>query len=1032
MHPSPPSVTAIVVAHDGARWLKETLRGVLHQTRRLDRAVGVDNGSRDGGAAMLTEAFGAGSVLTLPRSTGFGEAVAAALEKLPRTGGQEWIWLLHDDCVPDPGALAALLRAAADDKKATVLGPKLRDWLDRRMLLEVGVTVDRSGRRDTGLEPREYDQGQHDGTRRVLSVSTAGMLIRRDVWDELGGLDPDLPLFRDDLDLCWRATAAGHHVLNVTEAVAWHAEASARRRRRITASTDHPRRLDRRNAMFVIMANLPFRSMLWSLLRNTVGSLLRTLLLLLAKQPANALDEIVALGSLLGSPRRLMRARKARRKARKQGHPAVRKLFTPTGAAYRRLADMIQGYLSGAGPIDAAGRHHAMLADPAAQEEGDELLTDDAGLLRRAFGNPGVLIFLALVAVAVAAERPLLTGDLLGGGALVPVAGGAEDLWRLYTSGHHAAGLGSTGWAPPYVAIIAGLSTVLLGKTWLAVSVLLLGCVPLAGLSAYLATRTMISHRLARAWLAASYALLPVATGAVAAGRLGTAVVLVLLPPCAALAATVLLGDRRRARRAAWRLGLLLAVATAFVPLMYVLAGALAALAAATFGRRRRGVGGSLGVALAVPLVLLFPWLAGVAADPGRLLLEAGLHRSGLADPRLPAGSLLLLGPGGPGVPPFWATAGLVATAFAALLYRRHQKVAVAGWGVALLGLAAALVAARVPVDGIPAWPGVPLALAAIGLVVAAALTGQRVIELYRAGGARRAAAALMAAVACATPVLVAGLWVTEGVPGPLRRGVPSAIGDFAAATSTGGEGTVVLRPRDAARPDGGLLFTVLRGRPPLIGEPELPAPEAVRTRLTDAVAGVVSGRGGEDALILATFGVRFVAAPAPVSERVRLPLDSDPALARVNLSPAGGLWRLVRPLGRTYLLAPDGGRAAVPPAEITGDRVTVAVPPGPAGRTLVLAEPAGGWTATAGGTALAARAVDGWAQGFAVPPAGGRVTIEFDRFWHRAWLWAQLALVLLVLVLAAPGGRRTEAVVEEPAPAPAPVEREREEVLVR
>lgn len=194
-----------------------------------------------------------------------------------------------------------------------------------------------------------------------------------------------------------------------------------------------------------------------------------------------------------------------------------------------------------------------------------------------------MLLFLALAVVTLIAERGLIGGARLGGGALVPVTGGSSDLWDLYLEGYHQAGLGSDAWAPPYVAVLAALSSVLFGKVWLAVSVLLLGSVPLAGFSAYVATRSMIPGRWTRIWLASSYALLPVATGAVAAGRLGTAVVFVLLPLYAALATTLLSGEDRRARRAAWGLGLLLAVGTAFAPLVYPLTLVLGALAALAF-----------------------------------------------------------------------------------------------------------------------------------------------------------------------------------------------------------------------------------------------------------------------------------------------------------------------------------------------------------------------------------------------------------------------------------------------------------------
>ncbi|KPC86047.1 hypothetical protein ADL35_12875, partial [Streptomyces sp. NRRL WC-3753] len=59
------------------------------------------------------------------------------------------------------------------------------------------------------------------------------MLIRRDVYEELGGFDRALPLMRDDVDLCWRAQAAGHRVLIAPDAVLRHAEAASRERRTV-------------------------------------------------------------------------------------------------------------------------------------------------------------------------------------------------------------------------------------------------------------------------------------------------------------------------------------------------------------------------------------------------------------------------------------------------------------------------------------------------------------------------------------------------------------------------------------------------------------------------------------------------------------------------------------------------------------------------------------------------------------------------------------------------------------------------------
>ena len=176
----------------------------------------------------------------------------------------EWIWLLHDDCEPAPDALEQMLRAASRNRSTAVLGPKLKDLADRQVLREAGVTVDRAGRRCTGIEPGEIDQGQHDGNRPVLAVSSAGMLIRRDVWDQVGGFDPNLPLMRDDLDFCWRVHAAGYDIRVITDAVVYHRDLSARQIRKAPAAGGHPRMADRRGALYVFAANVPFGPMLAS------------------------------------------------------------------------------------------------------------------------------------------------------------------------------------------------------------------------------------------------------------------------------------------------------------------------------------------------------------------------------------------------------------------------------------------------------------------------------------------------------------------------------------------------------------------------------------------------------------------------------------------------------------------------------------------------------------------------------------------------------------------------------------------------
>src|SRR3954453_13405494 len=202
-------VTAVLVSHDGARWLPDALAGLLGQERPVQNVMAADTGSADESAQLVTDALGVDRVLHLARRTGFGQAVEEAhrtapvltpdeltylkrpsgwdpvtrswrddaydMPELPHGEPVQWLWLLHDDCAPEPDARARLLRIVDADPRATVVGPKLRSWYDRRQLLEAGVSIANSGRRWTGVEGREQDKGENGKERAVRCVSTAGM-----------------------------------------------------------------------------------------------------------------------------------------------------------------------------------------------------------------------------------------------------------------------------------------------------------------------------------------------------------------------------------------------------------------------------------------------------------------------------------------------------------------------------------------------------------------------------------------------------------------------------------------------------------------------------------------------------------------------------------------------------------------------------------------------------------------------------------------------------------------------------------------
>ena len=131
-------VTAVLVAYNRRELLGESLEALAAQSRQVDRLVVVDNASTDGSAEVadaLVEAWGErGRVIHLAKNTGgaggFAVGIAAAVVD-PET---DWVWVMDDDTVPGPDALAGALatharylEGGADD--LAVMGSRVV-WID--------------------------------------------------------------------------------------------------------------------------------------------------------------------------------------------------------------------------------------------------------------------------------------------------------------------------------------------------------------------------------------------------------------------------------------------------------------------------------------------------------------------------------------------------------------------------------------------------------------------------------------------------------------------------------------------------------------------------------------------------------------------------------------------------------------------------------------------------------------------------------------------------------------------------------------
>ena len=813
-------------------------------------------------------------------------------------------------------------------------------------------------------------------------------------------------LFMEDMDFCWRVHAAGYRVRVITDAIAYHAQAASRHRRAVSVGR-RVRMLDRRNGLLALLGNLPMRPMVKAAAGNVLVSLQRIAFFLLAKRLAAAMDESSALISVLCHPVRLIRMRARRSRGRRAAYSRVR-ADLPSGRSARRVVEFVLSTMSRSQP-DTSGAHHAS-SDPT---EDDSMLVDN-GLGRRLLTSPSLLTFAALLAISLTVGRSLIGSGPLGGGALVPAWGGASNLWASYLQSFHPTGIGSTTAAPPWIAVIAAIATLLGGKAWLAIDVIVIGCVPLAGMTAMLAVRKVSTSPAVRVWASVTYALLPVATGIVASGRFGTAVAFIVLPLILAQVGRMITAAGPRATRAAWATGLLVAIGAAFVPLLWVVT-VIACLAAAIIYRATRpGLLRNLVIAALTPPVLLLPWSLTLFSHPADLLLEAGLPQSGAPVGSLPARALMLLSPGGPGLPPYWITAGLVVAALAALLAGRGRRLIAAGWGIAVFGLLIAVLASHLTVRSAAAgqivvWPGLPLALAALGLLLAAAVGAgalgrllARVKGLGAVASGRGPWAALLALVACSTPLLAAVAWLSTGVSGPIHPVSKPVVPELVAATA--GQGLQV-RTLVVSSSGGRVSYLLLRGPSPSMADTALTPPVDAQRALSGAVAALTTPGGGQaadQARLLAELDIGYVLVQAPVGNLLASALSNVSGLRLYSTTSSYTLWQLDTPPARVMVREPGGAVVAIPSGQVGVSGAAVPA----AGGTLLLSEPAGGWTASLNGHRLVEvpSPAGSWAQAFRLPKGGGKLSIGYSGFTRDLMLVVELLAFLVVVGLALPG----------------------------
>ncbi|WP_045877559.1 glycosyltransferase [Pseudofrankia sp. DC12] len=974
-------------------------------------------------------------------------AIVQALrsQTLPDRG---FVWLLDESSRPAPDALDRLLACAALDPGAAVLGP-------------TGVTVDRSGRRRSA-------PGEPLAVRDVLAVNRVGALVRASAWRLLDGPNP-LAGRADDLDLCWRAWRAGLRVVAVPSARMLPAQVGE-------PDAGTAGRVARTDALRVRVAQSGFWDTPAVVGSVVLAGLARTALALGRGRLRAAAVEALVLAGALADPARLWGLRRRSAPLRRVPARALRGLLprlarpglaprparaaAPATDRARHAFPSVQPpvllavLLTAAGcvltDLGRDGGRPAPLPRAAAQlwsAVWSGWLGPAGGLLGGPGPAPPWAPMLALMSSALGG-RPELAARVLVAATTV-LAGlvacrAAQTLGGLAARPWARAGLAACyALAPPVTAAARAGSLAAVGAC-VAAPVLLAAAVrALApaesrlGLPVSAGTEPGPAGTGWRSWWALAGALL-----------LGDACTPGLLPVAAVGLVAAVIAVRRRAEPAGpWR----------------------DRSSTGEPGRPRlgtRGLMGRVGVVLLVGCAPLLPALATAARGGPLGVLSVLLDEPSRAGVDAPAVGVFAA------VCAFAAALGGRAVRAGVVVC---WLVAAAGWVTGQDALAAAGMLAGVGLAwsarldrarprpapgprGRRAWPR-----GAVALLLSTVLAAGPILLFVRASGWLGRTP---------EPVSWGG---SDGLGAPTSGGA-AGDGSTAAADPSAAARTLVLRPSaggvtytltsgpgptlidsagDPSRPARAFLASVVADLSvgggwaasalPALGVDEIWLPTGTGADQPPA-NGATAGAAPRDA---AGFAQEVGGRTTFTAGGLVAALDATDGLERDQPRPDGYYWRLgpmAGPVAELRLLAPGPAagaevvagrearagtaRTAVAHRAATGPGTALAgltrapdgmsvdarVPRGPAGRLLVLAEPADpGWRATLAGRGLVPVTAWGWAQAFVVPAgSAGEVRVRYDHTEHRAWVLAEAAVAAAFLlsapVLALAGRGRREA----------------------
>ncbi len=212
----------IIVNFNGKSHLKNCLDSIFNNNYADYEIIIIDNGSTDKSVEFIKNTFAAklSKIRIVELKENFGPAKARN-EGVKISRGN-YIGFLDNDTEVDKDWIVEAIKGFQSFEEIAAIQCKLLLLKDKHRFDYAGEYLSSLGFLIQVAAYGEEDKGQYDFTNRILSAKSAGMFIKKSVFEHIGGFDEDFFIFMEETDLNWRCRLAGYEIVFWPQSIVYH------------------------------------------------------------------------------------------------------------------------------------------------------------------------------------------------------------------------------------------------------------------------------------------------------------------------------------------------------------------------------------------------------------------------------------------------------------------------------------------------------------------------------------------------------------------------------------------------------------------------------------------------------------------------------------------------------------------------------------------------------------------------------------------------------------------------------------------